>query len=59
MTFTVTGLNAMGAVLIDCDTVVAALEEALGLLHSGYVDVLIADGTDLEYTPAEFRRAFA
>ena len=58
MTFSVTGLNAAGAVLIDCYTVVDALEEAVKLLRSGYVDVLIDDGAGLEYTPAEFSRAF-
>jgi 3-oxoacyl-(acyl-carrier-protein) synthase len=42
MMFTVTGLNAIGAVLLDCSTVVDAMKEALDLLRSGYVDVLIA-----------------
>jgi 3-oxoacyl-(acyl-carrier-protein) synthase len=58
MMFTVTGLNAIGAVLLDCSTVVDAMKEALDLLRSGYVDVLIADGTGLQYTPAEFMYAF-
>jgi len=58
MIFTVTGLNAVGSVLVDCDTVMGALEEAVKLLRSGYVDVLIDDGAGLEYTPAEFSRAF-
>lgn len=58
MVFTVTGLSAMEDVLMDCDTVVDALKEAAALLRSGYVDVLIADATGLQYTPAEFARAF-
>jgi hypothetical protein len=37
---------------------VDALKEALELLRSGYVDVLIVDGTGLQYTPAEFMCAF-
>lgn len=58
MVFTVTGLSAVEAVLMDCDTVWDALKEASDLLRSGYVDVLIADDTGLQYTPAEFARAF-
>jgi hypothetical protein len=58
MVFTVTGLSALEAVLMDCDTAWDALKEASDLLRSGYVDVLIADDTGLRYTPAEFARAF-
>ena len=58
MIFTVTGLNAAGAVLMDCESVVDALNEAVELLRSGCVDVLIVDGSGLQYTPAEFARAF-
>lgn len=58
MTFTVTGLNAIEAVLTDCSTVVDALKEALELIRSGYVDVRIADDTGQQYTPAEFMCAF-
>lgn len=58
MVFSVTGLNAFGAVLMDCDTIVDALAEALELLSSGYVDVLMADGKGLQYAPAEFMYAF-
>ena len=58
MVFTVTALSASENVLMDCDTVVDALKEAAELLRSGYGDVLIADSTGLQYTPAEFARAF-
>lgn len=54
MTFTVTGLNVIGAVLMECSTIADAMDEALNLLRTGYVDVLIADSNGQEYTPAQF-----
>ena len=58
MSFTVTGLNAVGAVQVDCNTALDAVDESVQLLLCGYVDVLIADDAGREYTPAEFTRAF-
>ena len=58
MTFIVTGLSETGPTLLDCDTVSKALQKAVELVRTGYLDVLIADATGLQYTPAEFIRLF-
>ena len=58
MTFIVTGLSATGPTLLDCDTAMKALQQAEELVRTGFADVLIADDTGLQYTPAEFSRLF-
>ena len=58
MTFIVTGLSETGPTLLDCDTVAKALQKAVELVRTGYLDVLIADATGLQYTPGEFIRLF-
>ena len=44
MTFVVTGLSETGPTLLDCDSVTKALQKAVELVRTGYLDVLIADG---------------
>ena len=58
MTFIVTGLSEAGPTLLDCDTVTNAMEKAVELMRVGFMDVLIADGAGLQYTPAEFARLY-
>ena len=58
MTFIVTGVSETGPTLLDCDSVTNALQKAVELVRTGYLDVLIADGAGLQYTPAEFVRLF-
>ena len=58
MTFIVTGLSEVGPALIGCDTETSALDKAVELIRAGYVEVLIADGVGVQYTPSQFLHAF-
>jgi hypothetical protein len=58
MTFIVTGFSRVGPALVGCDTEILALDKAVELIRAGYVEVLIADGQGVQYTPSQFLRAF-
>ena len=58
MAYLITATNENGAVSVQRDTAVAALEQATLMTQRGMMDVLITDPKGQLYPPAEFERLF-